>query len=73
MGSDGQITRRGSVVGLFLDEMNADVSQLETVSMSDVALIKVFDPPFIGAVGVGQGVRWPYIPGREEINIQARV
>jgi hypothetical protein len=55
MGFDGQVTRRGSVVGLFLDEMDADVSLLESISMADVALVKVFDPPFIGARGGGPG------------------
>jgi hypothetical protein len=55
MGFDGQITRRGSVVELFLDEMNADVNLLESISMADVALVKVFDPPFVGARGGGPG------------------
>jgi hypothetical protein len=55
MGFDGQITRRGSVVELFLDEMNTDVNLLESISMADVALVKVFDPPFVGARGGGPG------------------
>jgi hypothetical protein len=49
------ITRRGSSTSVFLNEMQADISQLQSTPMSDVAMIKVFDPPFMGAPGGGAG------------------
>ena len=51
----GSITRRGSATAVFLNEMNADIGFLQSTPMSDVAMIKVFDPPFFGAVGGGAG------------------
>lgn len=52
---EGSITRRGSNTDVFLNETNADISLLQSTPMSDVALIKVFDPPFFGAPGGGAG------------------
>ncbi|MDQ6814848.1 MAG: hypothetical protein M3040_14025, partial [Bacteroidota bacterium] len=46
---------RGSAPSLFLNEMQTDVAQLSSVSVSDVAYIKVLRPPFMGAVGGGAG------------------
>ncbi len=40
---------------LFLDEMRVDASLLSSVNMNDVALIKVFRPPFTGSFGGGSG------------------
>ncbi len=44
---------RGSTPGVYLNEMQTDVSGLKNVSMSDVAMVKVF-PPGSG-VGFGGG------------------
>lgn len=52
---DGSITRRGSNTDVFLNEMNVDIAMLQSTPMSDVAMIKVFDPPFFGASGGGAG------------------
>lgn len=49
------VTRRGSNTSLFLNEMTADIDQLQSTPMTDVAMIKVFDPPFFGASGGGAG------------------
>ncbi len=49
------VLSRGSRVALFLDEMHTDAERLSTTPMSDVAYIKVFSPPFIGASGGGAG------------------
>jgi len=49
------VSRRGSHVALFLDEMHTNAERLSTIPMSDVAYIKVFSPPFIGAFGGGAG------------------
>lgn len=51
----GSISRRGSNTDVFLNEMNADISLLQSTPMTDVAMIKVFDPPFFGAAGGGAG------------------
>ena len=48
-------TRRGSPVTLFLDEFHVDGATLASIPMTDVAYIKVFDPPFMGASGNGPG------------------
>jgi hypothetical protein len=52
---DGSATWRGSATSFFLNESNTDLNQLQSVSMTDVAMIKVFRPPFFGATGGGSG------------------
>lgn len=52
---DGSVSWRGSATSIFLNENPVDISMLSSVSMTDVALIKVFRPPFFGAVGGGSG------------------
>ncbi|MDX2046149.1 MAG: hypothetical protein SFU87_05155, partial [Chitinophagaceae bacterium] len=39
----------------FLNEMRVDANTLALLNMSDIALVKVFRPPFIGAIGNGPG------------------
>ncbi|MEP7142483.1 MAG: hypothetical protein ABI707_06420 [Ferruginibacter sp.] len=51
----GSATWRGSATSFFLNEVNADVSTLQSISMNDVAMIKVFRPPFFGSTGGGAG------------------
>jgi hypothetical protein len=53
--SGGSISRRGSATSVFVNEMATDISFLQSTPMSDVAMIKVFDPPFFGAAGGGPG------------------
>lgn len=52
---DGGATWRGSNTSFFLNESPSDLSMLRSINMADVALIKVFRPPFFGAVGGGSG------------------
>jgi hypothetical protein len=47
--------RGSSSVAVFLDEMQTDADMISTVPVSDIAYVKVFRPPFIGAVGGGSG------------------
>jgi hypothetical protein len=54
-GNDYSLSRRGSTPELFIDEMPADVESVSTISVSDVAYIKVIDPPFMGSAGGGAG------------------
>ncbi|QEC68141.1 hypothetical protein FRZ67_12830 [Panacibacter ginsenosidivorans] len=52
-GSQASVSWRGGTPSFYLNEMNVDVTQLTSISMSDVAFIKVFNPPFFGAFGGG--------------------
>ena len=56
-GSSGEyrLVRRESSPALYIDEMPAEIEDLTYVPVSDIALIKVFDPPFMGAFGAGAG------------------
>ena len=51
----GGATWRGSPTSFFLNEINTDVTQLQSINMSDVAMIKVFRPPFFGGTGGSAG------------------
>ncbi len=46
---------RGSVAGIYLDEMRVDASLLNSLSVNDIAMIKVIKGPFAGAIGNGGG------------------
>ena len=54
-GAEPVITWRGSNTTIFLNEIEIDILGIQTISMSDVAMIKVFPPPFFGAFGGGAG------------------
>lgn len=50
------VSWRQSPTALFLDEMPMmEPADMSHVSMSDVALIKIFNPPFMGGFGNGAG------------------
>ncbi len=55
MSSTPSLSWRGGSPDLFLNEMHTDAQGLSTISMSDIAYIKVFRPPFMGATGGGSG------------------
>ena len=46
---------RGSVAGIFVDEFRIDASFLNSLSVHDIAMIKVIKGPFAGAIGGGGG------------------
>lgn len=52
---EGSASWRGSNTSFFLNESPSDISMLRNINMADVALIKVFRPPFFGATGGGSG------------------
>ncbi len=54
-GAVPSVTWRGSTTQFFLNEMSVEADQLKTVSVNDVAYIKVFSPPFFGSFGGGAG------------------
>jgi len=55
IGSQPSVSWRGSTPSFYLNEMPIDISQLSSTSMSDIALVKVFQPPFFGSFGGGAG------------------
>ena len=54
-GGSYTISRRGGTPSFFLDEMPTDMDMLTNLPVSDIALVKVFDPPFMGAAMGGSG------------------
>lgn len=54
-GGEVFIQWRQSETVVFLDEMQMEPSFLTTVSVGDIAYVKVFRPPFFGAFGGGSG------------------
>ena len=54
-GAQASLSWRGDIPTLFLNEMQSDVQLIQSIPMSDVAMIKVYRPPFFGAFGGGSG------------------
>jgi hypothetical protein len=54
-GSGANLSWRGGTPSLFLNEMPSQIESIQSIPMSDVAMIKVFRPPFLGAFGGGSG------------------
>jgi len=46
---------RGGTPSLFLDEMPVTSDMLSSIPVTDIAYVKVFTPPFMGAAGGGSG------------------
>jgi hypothetical protein len=56
-GLAGGVARwRGSPVTFFLDETRVSVQQIANIPMTDIAIVKAYPPPFLGAPGGGGGV-----------------
>lgn len=47
------MTWRGGTPSLYLNEMPTDKSMIATLNINDIALVKVFRPPFMGGIGGG--------------------
>jgi hypothetical protein len=54
--SGGAARWRGSPVAFFLDEARVSAQQIASVPMTDIAIVKAYPPPFIGASGGGGGI-----------------
>jgi hypothetical protein len=54
-GAEMNMTWRGGTPSVFYNEMQSDINMVQSISMSDVAMVKVFRPPFFGAPGGGSG------------------
>ncbi len=48
-------TWRGSTVAFFIDEMQVEADQMNTLSTADIAIVKVYPPPFYGSAGGSGG------------------
>ena len=46
---------RGSETVFFVDEMQSDADRVRSLSVADIAYVKVLRPPFMGAMGGGGG------------------
>jgi len=47
---------RGSPVTFFLDEIRVSPQQIANIPMSDIAIVKAYPPPFLGASGGGGAI-----------------
>jgi hypothetical protein len=47
---------RGSRVTFFLDEVRTSAQQIANIPMADIAIVKAFPPPFLGAPGGGAAI-----------------
>jgi hypothetical protein len=54
--SGGAARWRGSPVTFFLDEMRVSAQQIANISMPDIAIVKAYPPPFLGASGGGGAI-----------------
>ena len=54
-GSTMTMSWRGSTPDLFLNEMQSTIDMVQTMNVRDIAMIKVFRPPFFGSMGGGSG------------------
>jgi hypothetical protein len=53
--SGGAARWRGNPVAFFMDEIRVSASQVANIPMADIAIVKAFPPPFVGAPGGGSG------------------
>jgi hypothetical protein len=53
---NGAARWRGGPVTFFLDEMRVSAQQIATTPMVNIAIVKAYPPPFLGAPGGGGGV-----------------
>lgn len=54
-GPNASLSWRGGTPALYVNEMQGQVDIIQNTSLTDVAMIKIFPPPFIGAIGGGSG------------------
>lgn len=54
-GAQATMSWRGSTPDVFLNEMRSSLDMVQSVSVKDIALVKVFRPPFFGSMGGGSG------------------
>lgn len=57
---------RGSVPGIYVDEMPVPLSYLQALSVADIAIIKIIKTAFYGGFNAGNGAIAIYTLGSEE-------
>lgn len=57
---------RGSVPGIYVDEMPVSMSYLQMLNINDIAIVKVIKTPFYGGFNGGGGAIAIYTLGGEE-------
>lgn len=56
IGASGAATWRGGPVTFFLDESRVSAQQIANIPITDIAIVKAYPPPFLGAPGGSGGV-----------------
>jgi hypothetical protein len=54
-GAAATMSWRGATPELFVNEMRTDMDQVVNIAVADIAMVKVFRPPFFGSAGGGSG------------------
>jgi len=54
-GASTSMSWRGATPDLYLDQMQVGADFIQSINVSDIAMVKVFRPPFFGSMGGGSG------------------
>ncbi len=54
-GASTSMSWRGATPDLYLDQMQVGADYIQSINVSDIAMVKVFRPPFFGSMGGGSG------------------
>ncbi|MES2005831.1 MAG: hypothetical protein V4450_15040 [Bacteroidota bacterium] len=54
-GGNMSLSWRGATPDLFLNETTSQIDMIQSINVSDIAMVKVFRPPFFGSIGGGSG------------------
>lgn len=71
VGAEPSATWRGGSPAFFIDEMPSDISFVSGLNISDIAFIKIFRPPFMGASGGANGAIAIYTRRGDDVQQQS--
>jgi len=54
-GASTTMSWRGATPDLYLDQMQVGADYIQSINVRDIAMVKVFRPPFFGSMGGGSG------------------
>lgn len=54
-GNNMNMSWRGATPELYVNEMSSPIDMVQSISVRDIAMVKVFRPPFFGSIGGGSG------------------
>ncbi len=69
-GNKPSVTWRGGVPEIYVNESQTQIENLSSISLSNVAYIKVFRPPFTGSFGGGSGAIAIYTKTGADVTVQ---